>query len=105
MNQRMKKCAELLAFHPEMTYDEVAAELGVVRTTVYYYRQRPEFKEYFSKLCNERFKSLEALAIQKLKENMENNNQKAIEYLLNGLGYKPADKLEVTDTTIKVEIE
>lgn len=60
--------------------------------------------EYFHSLCQSRFKKLEALAIEKLTENIESNNQKAIEYALNYLGYKPVEKIEATTTSISITI-
>ena len=64
-----------------------------------------DYKEYEHSLCHERFLSLEKLAIAKLKENAMKCNQRAIEYLLDYIGYKATDKLEVKDTTINVDVE
>ena len=101
----MKRCAEILVAEPETQINDIAKELGVDPSTVWRWRQRDDYKEYEHQLCHARFMDLEKLAIQKLKENASNNNQKAIEYLLNYIGYKPTEKVEISDTTINIEIE
>ena len=88
-----------------MDAQDVADELGVNRTTLWKWRQREDYKEYEHQLCHARFLDLEKLAIEKLKENASKGNQKAIEYLLNYIGYKPTEKVEISDTTINIEIE
>jgi hypothetical protein len=105
LNQKMKKCAEILVNEPEKPIHEVADELGVNRATLWKWRQREDYKEYEHQLCHARFLDLEKLAIEKLKENASKGNQKAIEYLLNYIGYKPTEKVEVTDKIISIEIE
>lgn len=101
----MKRCAEILVAEPETQINDIAKELGVDPSTVWRWRQREDYKAYEHELCHARFMDLEKLAIQKLKENASNNNQKAIEYLLNYIGYKPKEQIEISDTTINIEIE
>ena len=94
LTSKMKLCAEILVNDPEKPIDEVAKELGVHRATLWKWRQRPDYKEYEHELCHERFLSLEKLAIQKLKENATKGNQRAVEYLLDYIGYKATEKVE-----------
>lgn len=100
----MKLCAEILVADPEKPIDEVAKELGVHRATLWKWRQRADYKEYEHELCHERFLSLEKLAIQKLKENASKGNQKAIEYLLDYIGYKATEKVDVRSGEININI-
>lgn len=104
LTSKMKKCAEILVNEPEKPIKDVAAELGVDRKTVWKWRQRQDYKEYEHELCHERFLSLEKLAIQKLKENATKGNQKAIEYLLDYIGYKPSEKIDVRSGEININI-
>ena len=105
LSSKMKKCAEILVNEPETSIGDIAKILDVDPSTVWRWRQREDYKAYEHELCHDRFLDLEKLAIQKLKENASKNNQKAIEYLLNYIGYKAVEKVEVKDTTITIEVE
>ncbi len=105
LTTKMKKCAEILVNEPEKPLGEIAKELGVDMSTLWRWRKRDDYKEYEHQLCHERFLDLEKLAIKKLKENANKNNQRAIEYLLDYIGYKATEKVEVKDTTIRIDIE
>lgn len=104
LTTKMKLCAEILVNDPEKPLGEIAQELGVDPSTLWRWRKREDYKAYEHELCHERFMDLEKLAIQKLKENAINNNQKAIEYLLDYIGYKPKDQQEI-QMDAKIEID
>ena len=57
-----------------------------------------------NKIIKERFRSMEALAIKKLKEEIDSNNFKAIQYLLDGLGYKAKEQQEI-QMEAKIEVD
>ena len=103
LTSKQKKACELLVANPEMKLQDVALEVGVNRVTLWRWTEKPEWQEYEHKLCNKRFKSLEKLAIEKLKQNATNNNQKAIEYILDYIGYKPKEEIDLnTDFEINI---
>lgn len=104
LTSKMKKCAEILVNEPEKPIEEVAKELEVHRATVWKWRQRQDYKDYEHELCHARFLDLEKLAIQKLKENATKGNQKAIEYLLDYIGYKASEKIDVRSGEININI-
>lgn len=104
LTTKMKLCAEILVNDPEKPLGDIAHELGVDPSTLWRWRKREDYKAYEHELCHERFMDLEKLAIQKLKENAKNNNQKAIEYLLDYIGYKPKDQQEI-QMDAKIEID
>ena len=105
LTSKMKRCAEILVAEPEKPIEEVAAEIGVHRATLWKWRQREDYKAYEHELCHTRFLDLEKLAIQKLKENATKGNQRAIEYLLDYVGYKSPETVEIKDKIIKIEVE
>lgn len=105
LSNKQKAAAEFMVANPEIGYDEVAEKLGVNPATLWRWRKLPEFQDYSHELCMERFKDLEKLAIRKLQENITKNNQKAIQYALDYVGFKSADTVEIKDKTIKIEIE
>ena len=104
LTAKMKLCAEILVNDPEKKIGDLAQELGVDRKTLWKWRKREDYKAYEHELCHERFIDLEKLAIQKLKENASKGNQKAIEYLLDYIGYKAKEQQQV-QMDAKIEID
>lgn len=104
LTSKMKKLAEIMCVEPSLKQDEYAERVGISVKTVYVYRQKPEFQEYLSELCKERFKAMESLAIQKLHEEINKNNFKAIQYALDGLGYKAKEEQQI-QMDAKIEID
>lgn len=102
---RMIIALETWLNNPLMRLDMVAKEAGIERTTFYRYRQNPLFMEEYRRRQRERFAAMEGKAIELLDEELNNKNWNAIKYTLDGLGYKPTDKVEITETTIKVDID
>ena len=106
LKAKQKLLAELMVAKPELTNEEYAAEIGISERTLYDWKKLQEFADYRDKLCKERFSDLQELAISKLKENIDKNNQKAIEYALDYLGYKATTKVEADITSdININIE
>lgn len=106
LKPKQRLLAELMVSNPKMTNLEYAAEVEIDPKTVYKWKKEQEFQAYLHELYIEKFKSLEDLAIQKLQENIEKRNQKAIEYALDYLGYKATQKVEAdvnTDITITID--
>lgn len=104
LTSKMRRCAEILVAEPETSISEIAQKLEVDPSTIWRWRKRDDYKAYEHELCHERFMDLEKLAIKKLKENAMNNNQRALEYLLDYIGYKPTDKQSV-QMDAKIEID
>lgn len=105
LTSKQKRAAEIMVAEPEKSYVDIADELGIDAGTLWRWRKKPKFQEYEHELCVERFKDLEKLAIQKLKENAMKGNQKAIEYLLDFAGYKTKEQIEITDNCINIHID
>ena len=106
INPKHRKAAEILVANPDIKIEDLAKEMGVDPSTIWRWRQDKDFKELEHELCKERFGDLEKLAIFKLKENARNGNEKAIEYILDYLGYKPTQKIEAdlsTDIVINID--
>lgn len=105
LKAKQKLLAELMVAKPELTNEEYAKEIGISERTLYDWKKLQDFADYRDKLCKEKFAGLQELAISKLQENIIKNNQKAIEYALDYLGYKPATKVEAdisSDITINI---
>lgn len=106
LEERKQKALEAWVNNPTKTFEEIAEIAGVSDKTFWRYRQDEAFMERYREMCQARFKSMEAKAIDLLNEQLDYKNWNAIKYVLDGLGYKPTDKVEqVSETTIKVSLE
>ena len=91
---------------PTASFKEIAKAAGVSDSSFYRYRQDEDFMAAFHEACRQRFNSYEALAMQKLYEALETGNWQAMKYVLDGLGYKPTEKVEAkvsSDVIINIE--
>lgn len=106
LKPKQRQLAELMILKPELTNLEYAKEVGIDPKTVYKWKKTDEFRGYLHDLCMAKFGDMESLAIEKLRENVMLNNQKAIEYALDYLGYKATQKVEAdVSTDINIVIE
>ncbi len=106
LKPKQRAAAELMALHPEYSYTDIRNQLNLSEKTFWVWRKDKVFMDYYHSLCEGRFQELEALAVQKLEENITANNQKAIEYVLDYQGFAAPQKIEAnvsTDITINVE--
>lgn len=106
LKPRQRAAAEMMALHPEYSFTRIREELKISEKAFWQWRKNETFMNYYHSLCEKRFKELEAIAIQKLEENIQLNNQKAIEYVLDYQGFAAPQKIEAnvsTDITINVE--
>jgi hypothetical protein len=104
LKPKQREIAEIMVLHPNLSNEEYARRIGINPKTLYEWKKKEEFNDYIHDLCRKKFASMERLALKELKEQVENGNWKAIEYVLNGVGYKATEKVEVTDTTTKITI-
>lgn len=105
LTAKKKALAELMVNEPKLSNVEYAKRIGIDPKTLYKWKKTVEFEEYLTELCRDKFKGLEAIAIDSLKKNALKGNQKAIEYILNYCGYQATQKVEVSETVISVDIE
>lgn len=61
----------------------------------------------YKELCQQKYKELESVAMNKLGEMAASGNWNAVKYILDGVGYKPEDKTKVSveaDSAINLTI-
>ena len=104
LKPRQIRLAELMVAEPQLTNEEYARRVGCNAASVYAWKKLKEFQEYYHELCEKTFRSYEGLAVKKLMENANKGNQKAIEYLLNYVGYKPKDEIDISSGDINITI-
>lgn len=103
--QRQRKCLENWVDNPLLSYEEIAKMSGVSFTTFYRYRQDPDFMAEYKRMCQARFKALEAKAVRLMEEQMNNGNWQAVKYCLDATGYKPEEKVSAkVDTTTIINL-
>ena len=104
LNRKQKLAAEIMAAEPLTSGAEIARRVEVDVNTFYRWKKNPEWVEYVHTCCVEEFKSIEKVAIKKLGENVNKGNQKAIEYVLNYMGYKPEETLDIRNGDINITV-
>ena len=71
LKPKQKQAAEIAVSEPDLSGFKIAERVGVDVNTYYRWKKNPEFTEYIHSLCEDRFKDMEKLAMQKLKEHIE----------------------------------
>lgn len=104
LKPKQKKMAELMVLEPNKTNLEYASIIGVDPKTLYKWKKCPDFQEYVHELCQQHFKTMERIAIQKLKEKLEEGKWAAISYVLDGNGYKAIEQQEI-NMDAKIEVD
>lgn len=98
LKPKQKALAELMVLKPDLTNEKYAEQIGIDPKTLYKWKKTEEFNDYINELCKAKFADMERLAMEKLAAQLKKGNWKAIEYVLNGLGYKPEDKLDIKNS-------
>ena len=97
-------CIELMIEHPSMTVCALADAVGVNRNTVSQWRRNnPEFQNEYARRLKDKWKDTEGIAVDTMRELAINGDFKASKYILDSLGYAPAQKVEA-DVNSKNEI-
>lgn len=92
---RMERTLEVWLANPLDTFEQIAEKAGVSERTMYRYRSDPAFMAEYSRRQKERFASLEGKAVAQLERKLNEGEWKAIQYTLDGLGYKATEKVDV----------
>lgn len=102
---RMDKCLQVWLDNPTIPLDTVADMAGVGRKTFWRYRQDESFMAKYKEEQKKRFAALEGKAVALLDKQMDDGNWNAIKYVLDGNGYKPTEKLDVSANNITITID
>lgn len=103
MEKHMEHSLNVWLSNPMLSLDEVADKAGISTTQFYRYRQMPAYMAEYRKRCRDRFSELEAKAIEVLENKLNEEDWKAVQYVLDGLDYNAKQKIETTATiTINV---
>ena len=90
---------ETMLSHPMMPDTKLAELLNLNNKTVGKWRKEPEFQEEMKKRLAEQWKNAETLAQKKMIELANDGCFQANKYILDSLGYAPAQKIEADIST------
>lgn len=105
LKTRQLNYIEFLLANPLLTNKDAGEQIGVSRNTIMKWRQDPEFKEEYQRRLQEKWKDAELMAMENMQKLARQGDFKANKYILDSLGYAPAQKIEAdvsTDIVINI---
>ena len=96
---------EAMLAHPMMSDVKLGELLNLNNKTVGKWRKEPEFQEEMKRRLSEQWKAAESLAQKKMIELANDGCFQANKYILDSLGYAPAQRIEAdvkTDIIINI---
>lgn len=106
LKPRQYKLIEAMLANPMMPDTHLAEELGINRNTVREWKKKPEFQEELKARLNEQWADSERMAVDVMQSLAREGNFHATKYILDSLGYAPAQKIEAdihSDININIE--
>ncbi len=106
LKNRQLEFIELLLANPLMTNVDAGKQMGVSRNTIMKWKEIPEFQEEYKRRLREKWEDAELMAMEMMQNLARKGEFKANKYILDSLGYAPAQKIEAdvkTDINITVE--
>lgn len=97
---------ELMLVNPMMPDTKLAEIMNLNNKTVGKWRKMPEFQEEMKRRLADQWKNAESLAQKRMIELADGGCFQANKYILDSLGYAPAQKIEAdikTDIVINIE--
>lgn len=108
LKTKEKELLELMLAYPMLPDTKLAEMMGLNNKTVGVWRKKPEFQEELRKRLQEQWKDAERLAQKKMIELANEGCFQANKYILDSLGYAPAQHIVAdvsTDIIINIEGE
>jgi hypothetical protein len=106
MTTKKLELLEAMLAHPKMSDVKLGELLELNNKTVGKWRKEPEFQEELKRRLKEQWSDAERLAQKKMIELADEGCFQANKYILDSLGYAPAQKIEAdisTDINIVIE--
>lgn len=106
LKAKQKSLIEAIITYPSAPNTELAEIVGINRNTVTAWKRDAEFQEALDKRLKEIWKDSEAIAISNMRKLASGGNFNANKYILDSLGYAPAQKIEAeVNQNIEINIE
>ena len=94
LKPRQFELIEAMLANPMIPDTELAKQLNINRNTVREWKKKPEFQEEIKNRLKEKWEDSERLAVETMQSLAREGDFKASKYILDSLGYAPAQKLE-----------
>jgi uncharacterized protein YjcR len=106
LKPRQLKLIEAMLANPMLPDTELAVQLGINRNTVREWKRKPEFQEELKRRLAEQWADSERMAMDTMQSLAREGDFKAAKYILDSLGYAPAQKIEAEiSSAININIE
>lgn len=107
LKPRQLQLVEALLANPMLSDVQIAKELGINNKTVGVWKKLPEFQEEMRKRLADKWKDAERTAQATMIQLAKDGDFKASKYILDSLGYAPAQRIEadIHSTDINITIE
>jgi DNA-binding CsgD family transcriptional regulator len=106
LKPRQLALIEAIIANPTASHVELAEIVGINRNTITVYKRDAEFKAELKKRMQEIWEESEVMAVQNMRKLADEGHFQANKYILDSLGYAPAQKIEANvsnDIVINVE--
>ena len=106
LKPRQYELMEVLLANPMESDVAIARAMNLNNKTVGVWRKMPEFQEEYKKRLQEQWKNAESIAQRTMIDLACEGDFKASKYILDSLGYAPAQKIEAdVSTNININVE
>lgn len=109
LKPKQLNCIEIMLANPTMSVTKLAEVVEVNRNTISDWRRNnKEFMEEYQRRLKEKWAESEGIAVDTMRKLATDGDFKASKYILDSLGYAPAQKIEAqvaTDIVINIEDE
>ena len=106
LKARQLDLIDALMANPMITDIEIAKQLCINRNTVREWKRKPEFQEELKRRLREKWEDSERMAMETIQTLAQNGDYKASKYILDSLGYAPAQRIEAqVSTDIEINID
>lgn len=106
LKARQLQLIDALLANPMLPDTEIAKKLSINRNTVREWKRKPEFQEELKARLAEQWADSERMAVETMQSLAREGDFKASKYILDSLGYAPAQKIEAdikSDIVINID--
>lgn len=94
LKPKQKALIEAIVANPSAPHTELAEIVGINRNTITVWKRDAEFQDALDKRIKEIWKDSEMIAVATMRKLATKGDFKASQYILNSLGYAPAQRIE-----------
>lgn len=105
LNAKQRKALELL-INSNMTYNQIAEEVGVNRKTLWDWRNEPQYTAFqaeYKRLKDEQWLATVEIARRSAMKLCADGNQRMVEFILKNDGLNPTQKVDV-DADVRAQV-